>query len=81
MKLLLGARPRPSLPLVVTLVRIAPRELDDDNLRGAFKAMRDAVAEWLGVDDADPRVEWAYGQKRAGPREYRVGIEIEGRGE
>ncbi len=39
------------IPCVVTLTRIAPRTLDDDNLRGALKACRDGVADALGIDD------------------------------
>ena len=73
----LGNHPRPSLPVVVTLTRIAPRSLDDDNLRGAFKAPRDQVAKWLSVDDADPRVTWAYGQRRGRAKEYGVEIAFE----
>jgi hypothetical protein len=49
-------------PNVVTLIRVAPRKLDDDNLASAFKAVRDQVAECIGVDDGDPRVTWRYGQ-------------------
>lgn len=62
---LLG-KPRPALPVVAHLVRLAPSNgLDDDNLRQALKAVRDQVAVWLGVDDRDPRVTWTYGQQRA----------------
>jgi hypothetical protein len=59
--------------LTVELVRVARRELDDDNLRGALKAVRDEVAKQLGVDDADKRVSWTYGQ-RVGP--YAVEVTI-----
>jgi hypothetical protein len=38
-------------PLDVHLTRLASKRLDSDNLSGAFKAIRDAVAKWLGVDD------------------------------
>jgi len=49
-----------------------------DNLRGALKAVRDQVATWLGVDDADPRVTWEYGQAVDGrPRYQAVRIEVE----
>lgn len=65
------------LPCVVTLTRVAPRRLDDDNLRGALKAVRDGIADRLGVDDADPRVEWRYGQRKGEPRQYVVEAEIE----
>lgn len=75
----LGGQPRPELPLVVTLTRIGPRRFDDDNLRGAFKGQRDEVAAWLGVDDADPRVTWAYAQRREGVREYAIEIRMEAR--
>ena len=53
--------------LRVTMTRIYPpkgRALDDDNLAGGFKAVRDAIAKWLGVDDADPRVAWSCAQRR-----------------
>jgi hypothetical protein len=47
----------------VTLTRLGGRTLDDDNLRGAFKAVRDSVAYWLLVDDADPRLTFHYSQE------------------
>jgi len=75
---MLAAEPKPSLPCVVLLTRIAPRKLDDDNLRGAFKAVRDEVARWLGVDDADPRVRWAYAQTRGRPKQFAARVTIQG---
>lgn len=66
--------PRFGLPCVVTLVRIGPKALDTDNLAGALKAVRDGVADRLGVQDNDPRVTWKYDQKR-GP--YGVEITLE----
>lgn len=65
--------------VVVQLKRIAPRKLDDDNLRGALKAVRDEVAAFLGVDDGDARVEWAYDQARGAAHEYGVEIRFEER--
>lgn len=59
------ALPAVALPCVVTIARLAPRRLDDDNLRGALKAVRDGVADALGVDDRDPRVEWRYDQRKS----------------
>lgn len=38
---------RPTLPCVVTLVRVAARELEDDNLSNCFKHIRDAIALWV----------------------------------
>lgn len=64
------------LPIVVTLTRVAPRELDDDNLRGCLKATRDGVADAFGVTDRDPRVTWVYGQRRGPPRAYAVEIDV-----
>lgn len=67
---------RPIGQITVRLVRIAPRPLDDDNLRSAFKAVRDGVADWLGVDDRDPRVSWDYGQERGAPKVYAARVEV-----
>lgn len=55
------------LPATVRLVRLSTRTLDDDNLRGALKAVRDGCADRLGVDDRDPRVTWEYAQERGVP--------------
>jgi hypothetical protein len=65
------------LPCVVRLVRCAPRRLDDDNLRGSLKHVRDGVADALGVDDGDPRVEWQYAQEKSAPKAYAVRVEVE----
>ena len=61
----------------VLLKRIGPRKLDDDNLRGALKAVRDEVAAFLGVDDGDARVQWEYAQGKGEPRQYAVIIAFE----
>lgn len=62
-------------PLVVELLRVAPHPLDDDNLSGAFKSIRDQVAKELGLkDDRDPRVKWDYAQER-GPYAVRIAVE------
>lgn len=66
-----------SLPLVVTLTRVAPSDgLDGDNLQGALKASRDGVADWLEVDDADPRVNWQYAQRRSKAGEWAVEVHV-----
>lgn len=49
---------------IVTLTRLSPRELDDDNLRGALKSIRDGVADCLAMDDRDRRIKWEYGQEK-----------------
>lgn len=69
------------LPAIVTLTRIAPRMLDDDNLRSALKACRDQVADELGLpNDRDARVTWRYEQLKGRPKEYAVQIEVSQRG-
>lgn len=68
----------PSKPrLVVTLTRIGVRALDSDNLARAFKAVRDGIADALGIDDGDSRIDWRYEQRRGGVREYAVEIRLE----
>ena len=67
---------RAPLPCVVTLTRIAPRQMDGDNLQGALKGVRDEVAACLGVDDRDARVTWVYGQERGKAREYGVRVDL-----
>ena len=62
----LGAqRLRLRLPVAVKMIRVSPRLLDDDNLLGAFKSMRDGVADAFRVDDS-PRglITWKYGQRK-----------------
>ena len=74
---------KPKLPVTVHLVRISPRSLDDDNLRGAFKAVRDCLATWMGLeDDKGPEARWLYDQardpqKRTGYQAIRLAI-VEG---
>lgn len=63
------------LPCVVTLTRVAPRMLDDDNLRQAMKAIRDGIADWLGVDDRSPLIRWEYGQEKAS-KYHAVRVEV-----
>lgn len=57
---------KPPLPCVVLLTRIAPSGgLDDDNLPGALKGVRDQIAAWIGVDDRKREiVRYRYAQRR-----------------
>ncbi len=64
--------------LNVKLTRLGGRELDDDNLRSACKASRDAVASLLLSDDRDPWLRWDYGQEPGGPCGVRVEISVFG---
>lgn len=65
-----------TLPCIVTITRVAPRALDGDNLQAGAKNCRDGVALWLQADDADPRIEWQYAQRKGGAKEYSATIEI-----
>lgn len=51
------------LPVVAVSIVVFRRvAIDDDNNVGACKALRDAIAVSLGVNDRDSRVRWEYGQ-------------------
>lgn len=62
--------------LAVTLTRVSPRKLDDDNLAFAFKGVRDEVAAYFGVNDNDSRVTWRYAQER-GKAAVRIRFDVE----
>ena len=72
-----GAKVKPVVPCVVTLTRIAPRQLDDANLQGGFESVRTGIADWFGLDDADPRVSWRYEQAKGKPKQYAARVRIE----
>jgi hypothetical protein len=74
-RMVLGTRARGFVPAIVTLTRVAPRRLDDDNLAAAFKNIRDGVADAIGVDDRDPRITWLYEQTAGN---YAVRISLQG---
>ena len=57
------ARPNPQ-PITVVLTRIGKKTLDDDNLQSGFKATRDGVADWLGIDDGSLLLTWRYAQEK-----------------
>jgi len=64
-------------PCCVQLTRVAPSNgLDGDNLVSSLKAVRDGVADALGLDDADPSITWTYRQERGNWREYAVRISV-----
>jgi hypothetical protein len=59
------ARARPSQigPFCrVTIISVRPGVLDSDNLTHSCKGIRDAIANLLGLDDADKFITWEYGQ-------------------
>ena len=74
-------RTPPALPLRITLTRIAPRALDDDNLAASCKALRDGVADWLAGaygtgNDRQEGLRWHYAQRKGMPHEYAVEVSI-----
>ena len=75
----MGKPALPKPPCKVTITRISPRKLDNDNLGTALKGVRDEVAAILGVDDApDLGVVWACEQRRPDkPNKHLVEIMIE----
>jgi hypothetical protein len=62
------------LPAIIALTRVSPRMLDSDNLVSSLKNVRDGIADRLGIDDRDPRVEWAYGQEKGAPKQHGVKV-------
>lgn len=62
--------------LAIHLIRVAPRPLDSDNCASAFKATRDGIADWLGIQDNDARVAWLPRCERGKPGECAVRVEI-----
>lgn len=68
-----------TLPVRVTIVRIAPRALDGhDNLRAALKACADGITDALGLkSDRATGLTFEYGQERGAPKTYGVRITLE----
>lgn len=72
----------PNETCAITLTRIAPRKLDDDNWITSCKHFRDWIADRLipglkpGIADSDPRLSWKYYQASA-KSEYALIIEVE----
>lgn len=46
----------------VVFIVACKRRLDDDNLQGSLKPLRDAIADSLQLDDGDRRITWEYNQ-------------------
>jgi len=63
---ILRDQPKPLVPCTVVLTRVAPSAgVDDDNLVGALKGVRDEIAKWLGVDDRHRnQVRYRYAEAR-----------------
>ncbi len=60
--------------LIVAITRIGIRKMDSDNLATSAKYVRDGIADALGIDDGDSRIEWVYKQEIG--RAYGCKVEI-----
>ena len=60
----------------VLITRIAPRELDSDNLTSSAKHVRDGIADALAIDDRDKRVEWDVDYEKGAPHTYAARVRI-----
>lgn len=63
-------------PLVVRLVRVAPRSMDGDNLESALKRVRDGIAAAIGIDDRESSVEYVADQQRGEVGEKALLVEV-----
>lgn len=79
-------KPIPPMPCTVTFVRFSPGMLDDDNVRAAFKSMRDEWCTLVGLVsfgkkprpfDESSLVTFAYEQVRTSRDDYRVQVRME----
>jgi len=66
-----------ALPCSIELTRIGIGRMDSDNLAGAFKHVRDAIARLIGVDDGSDLIEWRYAQRASDG--YSIEIRISAR--
>jgi hypothetical protein len=73
-------------PLTITLCRVSPRQLDDDNIRGALKHVRDGIADALfkhdqgngrrrWANDNRPCLTWQYAQEKGPHHAVRITLE------
>lgn len=58
------------------LMSANPDQLDGDNLQSGFKATRDGVADWLGINDGSPRLQWSYYQRQGLPKQYAAEVVV-----
>lgn len=66
----------PAGPWRVTITRVGPRAMDDDNRTASAKGVRDALAAWLGIDDGDECAAWEVRGEVS--RGYAVRVQIQG---
>lgn len=74
----LGFFPDHRAVVQVVMTRSGRNSLDEDNLEGALKAVRDGIADALKRNDNDPRLLWGYQQKTGRPYGVLVELEVTG---
>ena len=63
------------LGAIVRLTKINKRRFyKGDNLNSSLKAIRDGIADAIGINDGDDRLEWEYDQRTEG--RYAVEVEV-----
>lgn len=65
-----------ALPCVVKLTRLSMRTMDSDGLAASCKHVRDAIAEWLRLDDGDERVHFQYAQEKCKKSQFGVRVQV-----
>ncbi len=72
-------------PCIVTMTRIAPRMMDEDNLIQAFKWIKDELASIIidefkefkpGTCDNNKKIFWEWKQEKGHVRQYAIKIQI-----
>jgi hypothetical protein len=63
-------------PVTITITRRGGRRMDDDGLTASAKHVRDGIADWLGIDDGDPRLTWVVKQDTAPRGQHWVDVEV-----
>jgi crossover junction endodeoxyribonuclease RusA len=63
-------------PITITITRRGGRRMDDDGLTASAKHVRDGIADWLGIDDGDPRLTWVVRQDGAPRGQHWVDVEV-----
>jgi hypothetical protein len=67
----------PPFPVSVQFTRYGIQPLDNDNLTGAFKHVRDEIASFYKVDDGDPGWKWHEPKQVRIKHKHETGISVE----
>lgn len=65
------------IPCSVVLTRKHwAKPMDSDAVPPSLKAIRDAIAKCIGIDDGDARIQWSYQQAKCKHKDFGVIVEI-----